>query len=140
MMLIGTSFGGCLKSILSGEVSEKDVLLIITRTEAKNLEQLQSIAEVYFTTGNSYTKTPDKYNFEGMGIDLKSVKELVKVLYIKGKIHQPRLFYHETGYMHQELILPGSKVWFEVSPIGINKHPSVIEAYEKYKMLDNLTK
>jgi hypothetical protein len=31
-------------------------------------------------------------------------------------------------------------LWMEVSPIGLNQNPAVVEAYEKYKMLDNLTK
>ena len=32
MMYIGTSLGGCLLSIMGGEVSEDDVMFIVTRT------------------------------------------------------------------------------------------------------------
>jgi hypothetical protein len=134
MMLIGTSFGGCLKSILAGEVSEDDVLVIIARTAADNVERLIGVAEKYFSEGNSYARNPERYDFINTDIDLEKVRELARRLYESGKIHQPRLFPNGQGYWNPNAL------WLEVSPVGSNKHPAVIEAYEKYLMLDSLTK
>ena len=137
MMFIGTSLGGCLKSILLGEVSENDVLVIITRTEAKDLEGLLKVAERYYHEGNSYATRPSNYTFTD-DVNLDDVKSLVARLYLAGKIHQPRINGHHTGFIHPDM--SRAALWMEVSPIGLNQNPAVIEAYEKYKMLDNLTK
>jgi len=139
MMLIGTSLGGCLKSILAGEVSEDDVLLIIARTEAKTVEGIVSIAERYYLEGNPYSRTPSKYEFDDDETNVEAIKSLAARLYDQGKIHQPRNYINGTDrYLHQTLTNAG--VWIEVNPIGLNKHPAVTEAYEKYKILDQLTK
>ena len=137
MMLIGTSFGGCLKSILAGEVSEDDVLLIITRTHAKDLEGVVGMAERYYREGNPAATISTNYEFDDE-TDLDEVKALAARLYLAGKIHQPRSFGHNIGFIHPEM--SRAALWMEVNPVGINKHPAVIEAYEKYKVLDNLTK
>ena len=137
MMLIGTSFGGCLKSILAGEVSEDDVLLIISRTKAEDFEGILKLAEQYYSEGNRFARRPSNYTFD-KSINLEDVKSLAARLYLAGKIHQPRINGHHTGFIHPDL--SGDVLWMEVSPIGLNNHPAVIEAYEKYKVLDNLTK
>jgi hypothetical protein len=136
MMLIGTSFGGCLKSILKGEVSEDDILVIISRTQVNSLENALRIAEKYYNEGNSYATVSGNYDFTGT--DLEELKTLVARLYLGGKIHQPRLFEHGSGFIHPDM--SRAALWMEVSPIGLNQNPAVVEAYEKYKMLDNLTK
>lgn len=138
MMLIGTSLGGCLKSILAGEVSENDVLVIITRTQAKDLEGLLKIAERYYHEGNAYASKPSNYSFDNENINLENVKSLAARLYLAGKIHQPRINGHHTGFIHPDM--SRAALWMEVSPVGLNDNPVVIEAYEKYKVLDNLTK
>lgn len=135
-MLIGTSFGGCLKSILKGEVSEDDILVIISRTQVNSLENALRIAEKYYNEGNSYATVSGNYDFTGT--DLEELKTLVARLYLGGKIHQPRLFEHGSGFIHPNM--SRAALWMEVSPIGLNQNPAVVEAYEKYKMLDNLTK
>ncbi len=135
-MLIGTSFGGCLKSILKGEVSEDDILVIISRTQVNSLENALRIAEKYYNEGNSYATVSGNYDFTGT--DLEELKTLVARLYLGGKIHQPRLFEHGSGFIHPDM--SRAALWMEVSPIGLNQNPAVVEAYEKYKMLDNLTK
>jgi esterase/lipase len=139
MMLIGTSLGGCLKSILAGEVSEEDVLLIIARTEAKTVEGIVSIAERYCREGNPYSRSPSKYQFDNDETTVEEIKSLAARLYEQGKIHQPRNYINGTDrYLHQTLTNAG--IWVEVNPIGVNSHPAVIEAYEKYRILDELTK
>lgn len=137
MMLIGTSFGGCLKSIISGEVSEDDVLLIITRTQSGSLEGIVKLAEAYYYKGNPHATMANNYEFDDDD-DIEEVKALAARLYLAGKIHQPRLFEADGGFIHSDLT--HDSLWLEVSPIGLNKNPSVIEAYEKYKVLDHLTR
>lgn len=137
-MLIGTSLGGCLKSILAGEVSEDEVLIIITRTDCKDLEDLLKLTERYYHEGNKYSRRPSNYTFDSENTTLENVKSLAARLYIQGKIHQPRNYGHTTGFIHDDM--SRMSLWMEVSPIGLNDNPAVIEAYEKYKMLDNLTK
>lgn len=136
-MLIGTSFGGCLKSILAGEVSEDDVLLIITRTHARDLDDIINLAERYYAEGNPTATVSSNYEFDE-SIDVNAIKTLAARLYLSGKIHQPRNFGHTKGFVH--LDMSHSALWMEVNPIGVNKHPAVIDAYEKYKILDKLTK
>ena len=137
MMYIGTSLGGCLKSILAGEVSEDDVLVIITRTEAKDLEGLLKIAERYYREGNNYATRPSNYTFTE-DTNLEDVKALAARLYLAGKIHQPRINGHHTGFIHPDM--SRAALWVLVSPVGLNDNPAVVEAYEKYKVLDALTK
>lgn len=136
MMLIGTSLGGCLNSLLKGEVSEDDVLVIITRTSAPDFSALVNVVKSYYRQGNRYATKPNHYEFD-QEIRLDQVLDLVYRLYHAGKIHQPRNFGHE-GFVHAEMTRDA--LWMEVSPIGLNKHPAVIEAYEKYKVIDQLTK
>ena len=136
-MLIGTSFGGCLRSILSGEVSEDDVLLIIARTQANTLENVINLAERYYREGNRYASVPSNYKFDE-SINLEHVRSLAARLYLAGKIHQPRMYEHGSGFIHPEM--SRAALWMEVSPININKNPSVVKAYEHYLMLDKLTK
>ena len=85
------------------------------------------------------------------GITLFSIKEIIKNdyklddlidlgtrLWYSGKIHQPRNFLDSTNYRHP--FHTGSKLWFQVVPTIENTTPAVVDAYEKYKMLDTLTK
>ena len=127
-MLIGTSFGACLKSIIEGEVSEDDVLVIITRTDAKGLEGVLKLAESYYNDGNPHTMMSSKYDFDS-SIDLDQVKGLAARLYLGGKIHQPRQFGVIGTFIHPEL--SRANLWLQVSPVGTNKTPAVIEAYER---------
>ena len=84
MMLIGTSLGGCLQSIMLGEVSENDVLMIITRTGAKDLMGIIDIVTDYHNYGNSMATVTSNYN-RLREFDLDQVIELACKLYKSGK-------------------------------------------------------
>jgi len=116
-MYIGTSLGGCLLSLMSKEVSEDEVMVIITRT-------------------NPYASRPERYELNDYELD--DLIDLATRLWYNGKIHQPRSFVGSTGYRHP--FNHGDKLWFEVVPTLDNSTPAVVDAYEKYKMLDVLTK
>lgn len=134
MMLVGTSFGGCLKSIMAGEVSEDDVLVIITRTAFKDHDGLMRVVEQYHSDGNKWATKPD--NYELSEFDLDEVKELAQRLYEHGKIHQPRSFNGYNGFVHLEL--SRNEIWIPLAPSPKTDDPIVVEAYEKYMVLRNL--
>lgn len=134
MMLIGTSLGGCLKSIMSGEVSEDDVLCIISRTKCKDLPGLMHVVEEYHGTGNPFANKIANYDFTD--IDLDQLQMLAQRLFENGKIHQPRLYNNDSGFIHPELAR--DQIWLEIAP-RVTDNPSVVKAYEQYKMLRSLT-
>jgi|OM-RGC.v1.025425962 hypothetical protein len=135
MMLVGTSFGGCLKSLMAGEVSEDDVLVIITRTAFKDYDGLMRVVEQYHNDGNKWATKPG--NYELSEFDLDEVKELAHRLYEHGKIHQPRLNNNFQGFVHPEMTR--DEVWLEIAPKATDA-PAVVNAYNQYKMLVMLTR
>ena len=135
MMYIGTSLGGCLLSLMNNEVSEDEVMVIITRTNAPTFEQFLDVVKAYHAQGNPYATSPERYEYEH---DLAEYLALATRLWNRGKIHQPRVFNGLQQYRHP--FENGDKLWFQVVPTNDNDTPAVVEAYEKYKMLDILTK
>ena len=139
MMYIGTSLGGCLLSIMAGEVSEDEVMFIVTRTLCPTYEEYMNVVRQYHSDGNPYSNNPARYSLGDHPLD--DVLELASKLYYSGRIHQPRVFSHELG--HRDYAHPvrlGHGLWMQVVPTNDNTTPMVVEAYEKYKILDSLTK
>jgi hypothetical protein len=143
MMYIGTSLGSCLLSLLAGEVSEDKVMFIVTRTFCPNYDAFIQVVQQYHAEGNPNARNPAQY---GLGdYDLNEVTNLATRLYYSGRIHQPRVFDdegrkagHSYPYNHPAKL--GQGLWMQVVPTNDNSTPAVVEAWEKYKMLDNLTK
>jgi len=136
MMYIGTSLGRCLRSILMGEVSEDDVLLLITRTQSKDHTAFIAIVKQYYEDGNWSSRNPTDYDIAVK--PWEEVEALATRLYRSGKIHQPRNFVGlGNTFLHPDL---SDDVWVEVSPKNRNTTPAVVQAYEQYKLLDSLTK
>ena len=137
MKYIGLSLGGCLTSIMRGEVSEDDVMFIVTRTNCPDFDRYIIVVEAYHKQGNPYARNPEQYELGDF--PLEKVTDLAVRLYNAGKIHQPRVFADASGtYRHPSDY--GDGLWMEVAPSNRNTTPVVVEAYEKYKMLDSLTK
>jgi hypothetical protein len=136
MMYIGTSLGGCLLSLMNGEVSEDEVMVIITRTSAPDYNRFIDVVRAYHAQGNPYASNPERYELDDYELD--DLIKLADRLWGKGKIHQPRTFIGNNSYIHP--FKNGDKLWFEVVPTIENTTPAVVDAYEKYKMLDILTK
>ena len=143
MKYIGTSLGGCLLSLAAGEVSEDEVMFIVTRTLCPDYKTFMRVVEQYYAEGNPHARNPAQY---GLGdYDLTEVKNLATRLYFSGRIHQPRVFDDEgrkSGYWYEydHPAKLGNGLWMHVVPTNDNNTPAVVEAYEKYKMLDALTK
>ena len=143
MKYIGTSLGGCLNSLMANEVSEDEVMFIVTRTFCPDYNALMQVVEQYYAEGNPYARNPAQYGLSEY--DLTNVKALATRLYYSGRIHQPRVFDdagrrdgHSYPYNHPAKL--GQGLWMQVVPTNDNATPAVVEAWEKYKMLDNLTK
>jgi len=136
MMYVGTSLGKCLRSVLLGEVSEDDILLIVTRTMTPDLEGFLVVVKQYYDEGNYTSYNPYEYDLSVK--TWEEVEALATRLYNGGKIHQPRNFVS----LGNQFIHPGlsTDTWVEVSPKSRNTTPAVKQAYEQYKMLDTLTK
>jgi hypothetical protein len=134
MMLVGTSLGGCLKSIALGEVSVDDVLVIITRTSCPDLDQLISVVKSYYDYGNVGARQRSNYDLSECDID--SVIDIASDLYRSGKIHQPRLFNGSGGFVHIEL--SRKEIWIPLAPSPKTDDERVVDAYEKYKVLRSL--
>ena len=143
MKYIGTSLGGCLNSLMANEVSEDEVMFIVTRTFCPDYNSLMQVVEQYYAEGIPITRSA--YSYSLSEYDLTNVKELATRLYFSGRIHQPRLFSeqgrqdgHSYPYNHPAKL--GNGLWMQVVPTNDNSTPVVVDAYEKYKLLDNLTK
>ena len=136
MMYVGTSLGRCLRSLLLDEVSADDVLLIITRTKAKDLEQFLFVVKEYYEDSGFSSRRPEEYDLAVKPWNI--VEDLAIHLYEGGKIHQPRNFVGlDSMFLHPDL---SQDIWIEVSPKSRNSTPAVVQAYEHYKLLDSLTK
>jgi len=134
MMLVGTSLGGCLKSLALGEVSVDDVLVIVTRTSCPDLEQLLGVVKSYYEYGNTGARQRSSYDLSDC--DLDNVIEIASDLYRNGKIHQPRLYNGFGGFVHIEL--SRNEIWIPVAPSPKTDDERVVEAYEKYTVLRKL--
>ena len=138
MKLIGLSLGGCLTSIMRGEVSEDDVMFIVTRTDCPDYDRYIKVVDAYHKQGNPYANNPELYELSDYPLD--KVRDLAARLWYGGKIHQPRTFVGDYSGTYRHPADYGDGLWMEVVPSNSNTNPAVIEAYEKYKMLDNLTR
>lgn len=133
-MLVGTSLGGCLRSLALGEVRKDDVLVIITRTSARDITELLGIVETYHRDGNS--NVTKQSNYDMSGIDLELIKDIAQDLYYHGKIHQPQLFNGHGGFVHLEL--SKNQIWIPLAPKPGNDDPRIVEAYQKFEVLRKL--
>jgi hypothetical protein len=133
--MIGTSFGRCMTSILKGEVREQDVLFIVTGTMCPDKKEFLEVAETYFSNGNNSVFQYKREEYTVDRITREEYMSLASHLYDAGKIHQPRNFAYGHG-----LASSYHQTWLQVVPTNENTTPAVLDAWEKYKMLDNLTK
>ena len=100
-MYIGTSLGGCLLSLMANEVSEDDVIFIVTRTMCPTFEKFIDVVKQYHAEGNPYARNPAQYGLGDYPLD--DVIALASKLYYSGRIHQPRVFSEEIGHHAKEI-------------------------------------
>jgi hypothetical protein len=138
MKYIGLSLGGCLQSIMAGEVPEDDVMFIVTRTNAPTFDQYIKVVEAYHGHGNPTARYFQNYELSDHPLD--NVTDLAIRLWNSGKIHQPRAIIGDGYGSYRHPVEYGDGIWMQVVPIKQNTNPAVIEAWEKYKVLDALTR
>ena len=131
-MLIGTSLGRCMTSILAGEVKQEDVVVIITRTHALDYDRFIGVVNAYYEQGNPYASN---VGYSLGEFDRDAVLDLAYYLWHSGKIHQPRTFSDDTGYVHRGL---ADTLWLDIVPTLNSTNESVVKAYEHYSMLRDL--
>lgn len=128
-MKIGFSLSRCLREIYEGKVEENDVLVIIARTDVDpyNDDHWMQIWEGYLYGGLS---NPE---WAGLEDHEEGMRRLLQELYDDGKIHQPRQFKAHPPRMQY--------IWLETfTPYDeIANNPTVVKAWEKYKMLAGLS-
>lgn len=134
MMLVGTSLGGCLRSLALREVSVNDVLVIITRTSARDITELLGVVEQYHKNGN--VMATKSTNYDMTGIDLDYLKDIAQNLYFHGKIHQPQLYNGYSGFTHIDM--SRNQIWIPLAPAPHTDDVRVIDAYEKFLVMRNL--
>jgi hypothetical protein len=125
---------------MANEVSIDEVMFIVTRTMCPTFEKYIDVVKQYYAEGNPYARKSSQYDLTESSLD--DVVEMASRLYYLGKIHQPRVFVEEGGfgvaYSHPARL--GHGLWMQVVPTNTNSTPAVVEAYEKYKLLDVLTR
>jgi len=133
-MLIGTSLGRCLTSILRGDVKIDDVACIITRTRAHTWDELVLVIKDYHEYGNNGLNDYDLGQFEW-----ELVLDIASQLWYSGRIHQPR------NYMDSAPARPAARpsfpyhdLWLEIVPTLSSTTPAVVLAYENYQLMKML--
>jgi len=130
-MLIGTSLGRCLTSILHGDVDINDVACIITRTRAETWDKMVMVVKEYHEYGNNRMREYDLGQFEW-----DKVIDVAHQLWHSGRIHQPRNYTdRSTGGLLDRPSFPYQDLWLEIIPTTKSTTPAVVEAYEHYRML-----
>jgi hypothetical protein len=120
---------------MAGEVSEDEVMFIVTRTDCPDYERYVGVVNAYHEQGNPFASNSQYYELGDY--ELEDVLKLAESLWYKGKIHQPRTFVRSVGYQHPFQV--GDDLWWEVVPTVRSTNHAVVDAYEKYKMLAALT-
>jgi hypothetical protein len=130
-MYIGLSLGKCMVDILADRVEEDKVALIITGTMAPTYDRYVEVINEYYSHGNYGARGYNLHDYEWDRVIL-----LAERLWNQAKIHQPRNFGASntslTSYARGE-------VWLEIVPTLKSSNQSVVDAYEKYRILSALT-
>ena len=133
--------GGCVQSILLGEVKEKDVLFIVTRTQCPNFDHLLDVLSEYRMYAGQGIYTPAEELRYGrlneFGLDV--IENLASRLWETGKIHQPRLSPRANENTAWQK-LNGKELWLEIVPTENTDNVAVLDAFNKYRVLRELVK
>lgn len=129
-MLVGLSFGYCVRDLIEKVVDFQDVLVIVTSTDF-DITSSDSWDDIYL----HYT-TPFGANHIWLNIDKDSAFEMVDALWHAGKIHQPRKF----GSMPHWGSTPKKHHWLETVIAPCNMTEVEQEAWNHYKFISGLSK
>lgn len=127
-LLIGTSLGRCVKDIADDKVKLEEVALIVSGTYCPRLEQLHKVLE-------DYRAHPMNAGYDTSAHKLETITDIGTWLFDSGKLFQPRLSGSSAlGWTHK------NRTWLEIVPTLESQVPAVVEAYEQYRFLADLTR
>ena len=124
-MRVGTSYSRCVKDIIDGKINEREVVVIVARTDFDPYddEQWQNIWVGYTVRGDwaGYDDREDQF------------RAVSQQLYDDGKLHQPRKFgAHPRRMQHH---------WYELilTDEVVDSNPAAKKAWEKYQLIAGLS-
>jgi len=117
-MKIGFSLGRCVRDIVNGDVNINDVAFIITATNIKERDQLDSVILMY-TTEPRYL----------LGLDENKCIEVAQQLWDTNRLLQPR---RQGLHRHSQ---PESSVWVDMFPTELSNNDSVKKAWDAYRFM-----
>jgi hypothetical protein len=131
-MKIGTSLGKCVRSILAGEVAERDVLFVVSNTMAPDIDRLMSVIEEYYYSYQGARGRGAAYDMSEYELD--DAKAVAARLMVSGRLHQPRCVGKTVfGNFHSL-----EDTWYDIMPSPTSDNESVREAWNHYTMIKNL--
>ncbi len=131
-MKIGTSLGKCVRSILAGEVAEKDVLFIVSNTMAPDLDRLMDVIEEYYYSYQGSYGRGAAYDMSEYELD--DAKAIATRLMESGKLHQPRCTGKSVfGNAHSL-----TDTWYDIMP-SAGSSESAKNAWAEYVMMSRLS-
>lgn len=132
-MKIGTSLGKCVKSILAGEVEEKDVLFIVSNTMAPDNVRLMDVIEQYYYQYQG-AHMPREKAYDMSAYELDDAKAIATRLMESGKLHQPRCTGKSVfGNAHSL-----TDTWYDIMP-SAGSSESAKNAWDVYVMMSRLS-
>jgi len=130
-MKIGTSLGKCVKSILSGEVKEEDVLFVVSNTNCPTLESLMNVIEQYYY---EHQGSRGRSAYDMSAYSLADACDVAQRLFESGKLHQPRVV-AKGMYSNAHAL---QDTWYDIVPSPVSDNEGVQSAWNHYTMIKSL--
>ena len=123
-MKIGLSLSRCVRDIVEGRVDLNDILVIVTRTDFD-----PTVQEQWDAIWHGY----QHLNPEWYGLDHDATFEVVKALWNRGLIHQPRKFGAHPGRLPH--------YWLEAVLVDgdLEQNQAAKDAWEQFQVIAGLT-
>lgn len=122
-MKVGTSFGRCVRDIVTGVVKEEDVWFIVGGTAIKTEEQVEEVMKAYASREHYL-----------LGLDIRQCVNVAQRLWNSGKIHQPRM-YGKYPAWYAAGSDSNTDIWRDCVPseAEVSKNPMVKQAWDEYQ-------
>ena len=131
-MKIGLSYSRCVRDIIDGKVSMRDVLVIVARTDfdPTNDEQWCSIWEGYGggTNPGGIWSNPEWTGYD----DEAKFREVTLELYNTGRLHQPRQYGAHPSRMPY--------YWLDCAVPADEMSPAQQKAWDNYQLITGLSR
>ena len=134
---VGTHLIKCLHDVLEKRVDTSEIIVIISDTECKDIDEFMDHIENQWRQMSLSTE-PIRYDYDISVYEATEVVDVATELWQRGLIHQPRTYGAPYGGYYDMI---GRNTWISTIPEPKYSDPeSVITAYETFAILRNLTK